>query len=170
MTSHIKSLLYENNITTVNACIYKYFTNITGLIKLQLLQPIYSIDNIKQQEIFQCRLYCILCRYLLAILNWSSDTILSRIRGVTIDGYRLVSEFIGHLYTPMETTINYSAIANLYNSRITTAPAKPFPSLLYLHQPFPCNFFSSGDPDASRPRVRTSRPPLQDSSLNYQLT
>jgi hypothetical protein len=36
---------------------------------------------------------------------------------------------------------NYSSTADLHNSQITTAPAKPFSSLLYSHQPFPVNGF-----------------------------
>jgi hypothetical protein len=52
-----------------------------------------------------------------------------------------VSGFVDHLHTPPGTTSNFSAIANLHNSQITTAPAKPFSSPLYLHQPFPRNGF-----------------------------
>jgi hypothetical protein len=44
-------------------------------------------------------------------------------------------------YTPHGTTSNYSAIANLHTFQIITAPAKPFSSLLYLHQPFRGNGF-----------------------------
>jgi hypothetical protein len=40
----------------------------------------------------------------------------------------------------LPTTSNYSAIANLHTSQITTAPDKPFTSLL-CHQPFPGNCF-----------------------------
>jgi hypothetical protein len=35
--------------------------------------------------------------------------------------------FIDHLYTQLGNTSHYSATANLHNSQITTAPAKPFP-------------------------------------------
>jgi hypothetical protein len=42
--------------------------------------------------------------------------------------FRLVSGFTDHLYTQLGTTSNYSAIANLQNSQITTASAKPFPA------------------------------------------
>jgi hypothetical protein len=34
--------------------------------------------------------------------------------------------FIDHMYTPLETTSNYSATAYLHNSQITTGPAKLF--------------------------------------------
>jgi hypothetical protein len=49
--------------------------------------------------------------------------------------------FIDHFYTPLGTTSNYSAIANLHTLQITTAPAKAFAMLLCLHQPFPGNGF-----------------------------
>jgi hypothetical protein len=39
-----------------------------------------------------------------------------------------VNGFIGHLYTPLGTTSNYSAIADLHILQITTALAKPFPA------------------------------------------
>jgi hypothetical protein len=55
-------------------------------------------------------------------------------------GYRLVNGFIDHLYTPFETTSNYSAIANIHTLQITTAHAQHFSSLL-CHQPFPSNGF-----------------------------
>jgi hypothetical protein len=55
--------------------------------------------------------------------------------------YGLLTRFIDHLYTPIRTTSNNSAIANLYALQIITTPAKPFSSLLYLHQPFPGNGF-----------------------------
>jgi hypothetical protein len=56
--------------------------------------------------------------------------------------YVLMNGFIDHIYTPLGTTSNYSGIANLHNSQINTAPAKPFfPSLLCLYQPFPNNGF-----------------------------
>jgi hypothetical protein len=56
-------------------------------------------------------------------------------------GFGLVNAFIDHLYTPLATTSNYSAITNLHTLQITTAPTKPFSSLMCLHQPFPGNSF-----------------------------
>jgi hypothetical protein len=52
-----------------------------------------------------------------------------------ITGFRLDIGFIGYLHTRLGTTCNYSAIANLHNSQITIAAAKPFPACC-LHQPF----------------------------------
>jgi hypothetical protein len=41
-------------------------------------------------------------------------------------GFGLVNGFIDHLYSRLGNTSNYSATANLHNSHITIAPAKPF--------------------------------------------
>jgi hypothetical protein len=38
----------------------------------------------------------------------------------------MVNGFIDHLYTPIGTKSIYSAVANLHNSQITAAQAKPF--------------------------------------------
>jgi hypothetical protein len=53
-------------------------------------------------------------------------------------GYGLVNGFNDHLYTQLGTTSNYSVIANLQTSQITTASAMTFP-VCCLHQPFPRN-------------------------------
>jgi hypothetical protein len=42
--------------------------------------------------------------------------------------YKLADSFIDHLYTSLGTTSDDKATANLHNSQITTAPAKPFPA------------------------------------------
>jgi hypothetical protein len=47
-------------------------------------------------------------------------------------GYGLVNGFIDHLYTPLGTSCNYSTITDIQALQITTAPAKPFSSLLCL--------------------------------------
>jgi hypothetical protein len=52
-----------------------------------------------------------------------------------------VNGFIDHLYTPLETTSDYSSSANFQTLQITTANAKPFSILLFLHQLFPNNGF-----------------------------
>jgi hypothetical protein len=56
-------------------------------------------------------------------------------------GFGLVDRFIDHLYTLLGATSIYNAIADLHTLQITTATAKPFSSLLCLHQPFPANGF-----------------------------
>jgi hypothetical protein len=43
-------------------------------------------------------------------------------------GFGLVNGFIDHVYRRLVSTSRYSTTANLYNSQITTAPAKPFPA------------------------------------------
>jgi hypothetical protein len=68
-----------------------------------------------------------------------SNVILSRVCVLLQTGFRLVNEFIDHLYTRPRTRSDYSATANLHNSQIITAPSKLFSSLLCLHQPFPGN-------------------------------
>jgi hypothetical protein len=57
--------------------------------------------------------------------------------------------FIVRFYRWLGTTSNYSAIANLHNSQITTAPDNPFSSLLRLHL-------------ASQAQVLSSQPPVQN--------
>jgi hypothetical protein len=51
-----------------------------------------------------------------------------------------VNEFIENLYTPLETTSNYSGFVYLHTLKITAARAKPFPACC-LHQPSPNNGF-----------------------------
>jgi hypothetical protein len=43
-------------------------------------------------------------------------------------GFELDIGFTDHFYTLLGITNNYDATADLDNSQITTAPAKPFPS------------------------------------------
>jgi hypothetical protein len=59
-----------------------------------------------------------------------------------------------------------SSTLNVHNSQITTAPAKPFSSLLCFHQPFPGNGFWQWRFFSSRDQVLSSQTPVQ----NYQLT
>jgi hypothetical protein len=69
----------------------------------------------------------------------------------------VVNGFIDHLYPPLGTTSNCSAIANVHILQITTAPSKTFSSLLYLQQPFLTTASNSGDSSASRAHVITVR-------------
>jgi hypothetical protein len=57
--------------------------------------------------------------------------------------------------------VNYSAIFNRHTLQITIAPAKPFSSLLFLHQPFLATASNNGDSSASRVEVLSSQPPVQ---------
>jgi hypothetical protein len=78
-------------------------------------------------------------------------------------------DLLTHLYTPLGTTSNYSAIANLHTLQITTAPVKPFSSLLYLQQLFPSNGFNSGHSSASRFHVVVRRISRNWTLVNCQL-
>jgi hypothetical protein len=49
-------------------------------------------------------------------------------------GFGLVNGFFDHLQTQLGITSNYSAIANLQNSQITTAPAKLFPVYVFIRR------------------------------------
>jgi hypothetical protein len=52
-----------------------------------------------------------------------------------------ISDLLTPLYAPLGTTSNYSAIANLHTLQITTAPDKPFSSLMSRQQQFRGNGF-----------------------------
>jgi hypothetical protein len=78
-------------------------------------------------------------------------------------GYGLINGFIDHVYTPLGTTSNYSAIANLYTLQIITAPAKIFSSLLFFISRYLATDFNSGDSSASRAQVFLLEPHVQNS-------
>jgi hypothetical protein len=50
-------------------------------------------------------------------------------------------DLLTHLYTPLGTASNYSAIASLFTLQITAAPVKHFSSMMCFQQPFPTNGF-----------------------------
>jgi hypothetical protein len=68
-------------------------------------------------------------------------------------GYGLDIGFVDHLYTPLGSTGNYSAVANLNNLRITTAPARPFPACYVLTSHSLATASNSGYSSASRPQL-----------------
>jgi hypothetical protein len=68
-----------------------------------------------------------------------------------------VNDFIDHLYTPLGTTSNYSAIADLQSLQITTAPANSFPAFYVINSRSLATASSSGDSSASRAHVVTIR-------------
>jgi hypothetical protein len=102
--------------------------------------------------------------------TWLTDSysfILPRFKGVWLwAGFILVNGFIDHLYeyTPLGTTNNYSSIANVHSLQITTAPAKPFYSLLYFISRSLSTASNSGDSSTSRAEVLSSQPPIQNST------
>jgi hypothetical protein len=72
------------------------------------------------------------------------------VHGVIIErGCGLENGFIDHLYTRLGTARNYSAIANLYNSQIATAHAKPFPACSVFTSRSLATASNSGDSSAS---------------------
>jgi hypothetical protein len=89
--------------------------------------------------------------------------ILSRIR-VTIDAVWFGEGIYWPLITLLGTTRNYSAPANLYNSQITTSPAKPFPACCVLTSRSLSTTSNSGDSSASYAQVLSSQPPVQNST------
>jgi hypothetical protein len=62
--------------------------------------------------------------------------------------------FIDHLYTPLGTTSNYSAIFNLHNSQIATAPLSIFQPSVFRR--FPATASNIGDSSASHAQVLPS--------------
>jgi hypothetical protein len=99
---------------------------------------------------------------------WCKECLLlSRFSGVTIDGV-----WIGErIYWPLTlgTTSNYSAIATLHTSQITTATAKPFPACCVFASRSLVTVFNSGVSSASRAQVLLPHSPVQN-FVNYQLT
>jgi hypothetical protein len=83
---------------------------------------------------------------------------------VTTEKFGLVNGFIDHSYTRLGTTSNYSATANPHNSKINTAPAKPFPAFRDFTSRYLATASNSGDSSASRTQVSSSQPPLQNST------
>jgi hypothetical protein len=60
--------------------------------------------------------------------------------------------FIDHLYPRLGTTSNYGATAELHNSQITIAPAKPFPACCSFTSRSLATASNSGDSSASELR------------------
>jgi hypothetical protein len=65
-------------------------------------------------------------------------------------GFELVHGFIDHLYTPLGTTSNYSATANLHNSQNATAPEKLLPACCAFTSRSLAMACNHGDSSASR--------------------
>jgi hypothetical protein len=80
-----------------------------------------------------------------------------------------VSGFIDHFYTQLETTSNYSAIANLYTFQIITAPTKPFPACCVFMSRSLATASNNGNSSASRAQVLSSQPPVRNSCLTSLL-
>jgi hypothetical protein len=85
-------------------------------------------------------------------------------------GYGLVNGFTDHLYTPLRTTSNYSAIANLHTLQFTTAPVKSFKACCVFISRSVATDSNGWNSSASHAQVLSSQPPMQNSTLNWQLT
>jgi hypothetical protein len=57
--------------------------------------------------------------------------------------------FTDHLYTQLQITSNYNAIANLHTLQITTTPTKPFPAYCIFTSRFLVTACNSGNSSAS---------------------
>jgi hypothetical protein len=100
-----------------------------------------------------CTLYIHECTYI------GSDHVVTELKYVLSGNicdyrrdFRLVNEFIDHLYTRLVTTSNYSATAN-HNSQITPAPAKPFSACCVFTSSSLATASNSGDSSASCAQV-----------------
>jgi hypothetical protein len=74
-----------------------------------------------------------------------------------------------NLLTPLGTTSNYSATANIHISLIPTAPAERFPACCVLTSRSLATASNSGDSSASRAQFLLSQPPLQNSCEYLQV-
>jgi hypothetical protein len=80
--------------------------------------------------------------------------IMSRVTVVCLlTGYGLDIGFIDHLYTPLETTSNYSANANLHTLQITAVNTKFSPSRSAFNSRSLATASNSGDSSCSRSQV-----------------
>jgi hypothetical protein len=76
---------------------------------------------------------------------------------VTVDGVWIGElDLLTYFYTPLGTTSNYNATANLHSSQITTAPNKPFPACCVNSHSL-ASASGSGDSSSSRPHIVTVR-------------
>jgi hypothetical protein len=80
-------------------------------------------------------------------------------------GFGLVNRFIDHLYTPLGTTSNYSAITDLHTPQFITARTKSFPAYCVSNSRSLATASSSGDSSASHTYVIT----VWRISLNWTL-
>jgi hypothetical protein len=80
-----------------------------------------------------------------------------------------VNAFIDHLYTPLGSTSNYSAIANPRTSQTPKHPLSPFPACCVFISRSLATASNSGVSSASRSQVPPSQPPCR-TQLSTELT
>jgi hypothetical protein len=95
--------------------------------------------------------------------NKQSSTCKWTIRSHSMCGFRWGLDWRLDLLTLTYTTHKYSTTANLRNSQITTAPAKPFPACCAFTSHSQVIASYSGDSSASHAHVLSSQPPVQNS-------
>jgi hypothetical protein len=78
--------------------------------------------------------------------------------------YGFTIGFSNHLYTPLGSTSNYSAIVNLHTSQITTTHAKSLAACV-LNNRSPSTASKSRDFSASHAQVLSSQPSVQKTDL-----
>jgi hypothetical protein len=71
--------------------------------------------------------------------------------------------FSDHLYKRLISTSNYSATADLHNSQVITALAKPFPARCVFTSHSLAMTSNNGDSSASCAQVLSSKPSMQNS-------
>jgi hypothetical protein len=91
---------------------------------------------------------------------------------LTIDGFGLVNGFIDHLYTPIENTNNYSAIAISTINKSPQHSLSLFPACLVFISNSLAKASNSEESSASGAQVLSSQTPVQNSlsthcRLNY---
>jgi hypothetical protein len=79
-----------------------------------------------------------------------------------LTGFGLNTGFIDHLYKQLGTTRNYSAIADLQNSKSTKAPATSFPACCAFISRSLATASNSGDFSASHAQVLFLQNPVQN--------
>jgi hypothetical protein len=77
-------------------------------------------------------------------------------------GFGFVSRFIDHLYTPLGTTSNYSAIANLHNLQINASNTKSSTPCTVFTRRFLATASNSGDSSVSRSQFHPLQTPVQN--------
>jgi hypothetical protein len=83
---------------------------------------------------------------------------------LSVCDYRRGMDWILDLLTQLGTTSNYTAIANLHTSQITTVSAKHFPACCVLTSLSLATASNSGDSSSCCAQVLSSQPPVQNST------
>jgi hypothetical protein len=77
-------------------------------------------------------------------------------------GFTLDIKFIDHFNTPLVTTLNYNATANIHDSQITTAPDNTFPACCIFISRSLATASNSEGSSASRAQVLSLQTPVNN--------